>query len=161
MRRLTSFTGIMLLSLLVSGWGNVFAAAFCPHIASKHRTRMMEGHSCHLEMTEPSSPTSQQAMDGMEMTTPVAQRSGDSRIIPVGQFTGTCSHCLEKDNSPVTPAISRELSSQKRDAGASLEKSATPVAALTTFFSPKFVATQNAPPGTANRKHLLLGVFLI
>jgi len=153
----------MLLSLLVSGWGNVFAAAFCPHIASNHRKTMMEGHSCHLEMAEPSSHSAshQQAMNGMEMTTPAAQQQGDSRIIPVGQFIGTCSHCVEKDSSPVTASVSRELSSQKRDAGAPVEKSAMPVDTLTTFFSPKFVATQNAPPGTANRKHLLLGVFLI
>ena len=120
----------------------------------------MEGRSCHREGAEQSSRSAshQQAMDGMEMM-PAAQPN--SEVLPIGQFSGTCSHCMEKDSAPIAAAISRELNLQKHDAGASVEKSATPMATLTTFFSPKFVATQNAPPGTANRKHLLLGVFLI
>src|SRR4051794_4419622 len=112
MRRLISFIGIMLLSLLVSGWGNVFAAAFCPHIASKNPATMMKGPACHRESAEQARPgeSHQQAMDGMEMM-PAARPNGE--VIAVGQFIGTCSHCMEKDSAPIAAASSRELSLQK------------------------------------------------
>jgi hypothetical protein len=154
--------GIMLLSLLVSGWGNVFAAAFCPHDAGKNLTTKTNATSCHQMGEEQSSHSEShsRAMNGMEML-PVAQPEGQAEIIPVGQLIGTCTHCVGQENTPVTAATARELSLQKRDAGASVEKSAMSEVALTAFFSPKFVPTQNAPPGPANRKHLMLGVFLI
>jgi hypothetical protein len=165
MRRLTSYTGIMLLSLLVSGWSNLFAAAFCPHVAGNKLPAMMRGmddRSCHRESAEQTrhSEAHQPAMKGMLMM-PAAQKPDSGTVVPVGQFSGTCSHCAGQDSSPRTAASSRELSLQKGDAGAAIEKSVMPVALHAAFFSPKFIATQNSPPGAANRKHLLLGVFLI
>jgi hypothetical protein len=162
MRRLISFTGIILLALLVSGWSSIFAASFCPHAAGKKAAAMMEGHSCGREGAEQShhSESQRQAMDGMEMM-PAAKDDGDGAFVPVGQLIGTCSHCLGQNDSPITAANARELNVQKRDAGAPVAESAIPLAPPVVFFSPKFIATQNAPPGGANRKHLLLGVFLI
>ena len=160
MRRLISLIGIMLLSLSLSGWGSVLAAAFCPHLASKNLTTKIMAGSCHQMSEEQSSHSAshEQAMNGMRMT---AGRHDFDESVPVGQIFGTCSHCMDKEESPVAAGSSRELSPQKRDAGTSLAAQATLTASNTNFFQPKFIATQNAPPGAANRKHLIIGVFLI
>jgi len=154
--------GISLLSLLVSGWGYVFAAAFCPHSASRNFTAKSEAPSCHQMSEEQAghSESHSQAMEGMQML-PETQPERQFKAIPVGQLSGTCLHCVGQEKSPVTSATVRELNFQNHDTGASLETSPLPEFALTTLFSPQFVPMQNAPHGTANRKHLLLGIFLI
>ena len=161
MRRLTSFIGVMLLALQVSGWGTVFAASFCPHAAGIAQLAVMESH-CGYRSAEPPhhAGSDHQAMQGMEMMPAVQQHDGGFSF-PIGQFAATCLHCMERSNSPFTAVSPHVLSLQKHDAGTPVEKSAMPVASLINPFSPKFIATQNAPPGAAHRKHLLLGVFLI
>src|ERR1043165_447056 len=119
MRRLTSFMGITLLSLLVSGWGNVFAATFCPHNASKNLTTKFDATSCHQMSEEQASHSAahSQAMEGMQMM-PETQQERQVKAIPVGQLIGTCSHCVGQERSPAPVAGERGLGLQKTCGGA-------------------------------------------
>src|SRR4051794_7595112 len=124
MRRFTSFAGVMLLALFVSGWGSALAASFCPHLAGKQLTAAMTGDHCGREGAGQAdhSASHQQAMKGMEMT-PAPQQRGDRETVTVGQLSGTCAHCLGQERSPVTAVAPRASSPQKHDAGAFVEES--------------------------------------
>src|SRR5437763_12849392 len=93
MRRVTSFIGITLLALLVSGWGNVLAAALCPK---------MQVASCCLMKTTHDSASQHEAMsmDGMAMM-PAADVEANS----MGQPAASCAHCLSSPDLPFKSVI--------------------------------------------------------
>ncbi|HEV7375686.1 MAG TPA: hypothetical protein VGN95_13265 [Pyrinomonadaceae bacterium] len=153
MRRFTSFFGITLLALLVSGWGNVLAATLCPHVMGAQAN--VEKAASHQH----DSP--QQAMGGMQMTH--ASESGHcaSKVAAFDQPAGICTHCLSRNEFPATASSLRELTLKKRDAGTIVRPAASAATSLAIVYTPQFLPTQNAPPGPSNRKHLLVSVFLI
>jgi hypothetical protein len=145
MRRFTSFFGITLLALLVSGWGNVLAATLCPHAMGGQSQANVEKAAAHQH------DSSQQAMGGMQMTHEPAAGHCDSKVAAFDQPAGICTHCLGL----------RELTLKKHDAGIIVRPAASSTISLAIVYTPQFLPTQNAPPGDSNRKHLLLSVFLI
>jgi hypothetical protein len=154
MRRFTSFFGVMLLALLVSGWGNVLAATLCPHAmgaqANVEKAAMHQHHS------------SEQEMGGMQMPQTGEAVHCDSKVAAFDQPAGICTHCLGQNDSPATSSsLQRELTLKKRDTGTIVKPEAIAAISPSIVHTQQFLPTQNAPPGSSNRKHLLLSVFLI
>jgi hypothetical protein len=155
MRRFTSFFGITLLALLVSGWGNVLAATLCPHAMGGQAQANVEKAVAHQH------DSSQQEMGGMQMTHASEAGHCDSKVAAFDQPAGICTHCFSRNESPATSSSLRELTLKKRDAGTIVRPEAITTTSLAIVYTPQFLPTQNAPPGSSNRKHLLLSVFLI
>src|ERR671938_1306166 len=164
MRRFLSSIGISLLALTLSGWGNVLAAALCPHAGMSRTQLSVKDHSgCSAKADEASgdhAAMQHQTMHGMKMRTETASQNHDSGMVAFSQPMGTCAHCFGRDQSPTT-ANTRALTLKKIETGAELEQPAGLSASLAIVFTPQFAPTQHAPPGQANRKHLLLSIFLI
>jgi hypothetical protein len=155
MRRFTSFFGITLLALLVSGWGNVLTATLCPHAMGGQAQANVEKAEAHQH----DSP--QQEMGGMRMTPSTSAGHCASKVAAFDQPAGTCTHCFSRNESPATSSSLRELTLKKRDAGTIVKLAASASTSLAIVYTPQFLPTQNAPPGSSNHKRLLLGVFLI
>lgn len=167
MRRFVSYIGIILLALLVSGWGSTLAAALCPHAGINQALPMAEDHSCHslkIETTaapEPHQGEHHQARHELKVK-PAAMSHQDGGQTALGQPAGACGHCVSQSELPIAPASMRELTLQKRDAGKPVVSQTTlPALPAMAVSVSRFVPSQHAPPGSASRKHLILGVFLI
>jgi hypothetical protein len=156
MRRFTSFSGVMLLALLVSGWGNVLAATLCPHAMNAQAQADVGKAAMHRH------DSSRQEMDGMQMAQTGETGHCDSKVAAFDQPAGICTHCLSRNESPATSSsLQRELTLKKRDTGKIVKPEAITATLPAIVHTPQFLPTQNAPPGSSNRKHLLLSVFLI
>jgi hypothetical protein len=157
MRRLTTCIGIALLTLLVNGWGVVLAAALCPHGGVHKSAAMAENQGCHAQASKPeSSHSGHQSSHGAKK---VVVESSQSNGLALDQRAGSCAHCISQKNLPATLAEARELNVKKVDV--TVAQPVEPIFALSMNFAPRFIPTQHAPPIASNRKHLLLGVFLI
>lgn len=144
----------MLLALLVSGWGNVFAATLCPHAMNAQAN--VEKAAMHQH------DSSRQEMDGMQMTQAGEPGHCDSKVAAFDQPAGICTHCLSRNEFPATSSsLQRELTLKKRDTGTIVKPEAITATLPAIVHTAQFLPTQNAPPGSSNRKHLLLSVFLI
>jgi hypothetical protein len=171
MRRIVSCIGLCLLALLVSGWGSMLAAAFCPHAGATLPQAVLaeEQSGCHAksEQTEDQHSGSRQsssseAMHGMKAGQMPALRLhvDKSNVAALTLPAGTCTHCVSHNETPPTPASARGLTLQKRDAGKIIAQTTTPIS-LPMVFTAQFAPTQHAPPGLTNHRHILLSVFLI
>jgi hypothetical protein len=165
MRRFVSYTGIILLALLVSGWSIVLAATLCPHAGMNQALPMAEDHSgCRtkLEAVEMHHSSSHhEAAHGAQMKTVAVPHLQGSEHAALGQMTGTCAHCVGQSELPVPPASVRELTLQQRDAGKPVVHTTTLTVPPSVVSMLRFTPTQHSPPGVAGRKHLIFSVFLI
>ena len=160
MRRLTSQIGIILLALLLGGWGEVFAVVLCPHA-------MGQDHACCREKIE-SAPTEHhsgshhQTAQGTkhEHRTHASHHRGTQATL-VRAAGSSCAHCMGQRDLPAAPAGVRELTAQKSGAGKLAAHTTKILAQPATVTISRFAPTQHAPPGPAGRTHLLLSVFLI
>jgi hypothetical protein len=167
MRKFVSYIGIILLALLVSGWGSVLAVALCPHAGMNQALPVTEDHSCHSTKLETTSADHQQAahheaaldLKVKPVAVPQLHSGGHAAI---GKPSGNCAHCVGQSEFPAAPASVRELTLQKTDEG-KLVLTQTPLAALpaAAVSVSRFVPSQHAPPWLAARKQLILCVFLI
>lgn len=163
MRRLVSQLGIILLALVVGGWGNALAAAFCPHMAASQPQAAAEVRdSCHAKIESAS--THHSSSHHQAMHAAKTRQASDSHLqdaAAFGPIAGTCAHCVSQSGLPATPASARELTLQKRGAGKLAGHAMTPFAPPVAVSISQFAPTQHAPPAHAGRKHLFLSVFLI
>ena len=174
------------LLLVMGSLGNVFAAAFCPH---------MPGHDCCLTKTASSQhshqPMHDMAMDGMtnesmqmagsemqdmieddqsllsrslatneEALTPTSEESLVTNT--VGPLVDACTHCLSHSGIQNAPVSSVSVPDQSnRDPGAGpLPVSRFP-ARPETMLAQIGLAREHAPPGNNAPRHVLISVFLI
>lgn len=173
MRHRTLLTSLLLAALLLGGWGGVVAAAFCAHDGAQ-RAAMTEEHDCcraqleqqhkeHCDAASNASP-SHEAMTMGEMETTAAaaatQQSADA-VVALNQLDEACLHCVSRRDVPTTFVIARQPEQKKRDASFAAPPQLLLLAAPVHSFAPTLNATQNAPPGVAARRHLLIGVFII
>ena len=165
MRRFVSYIGIILLALLVSGWGSTLAAALCPHAGMNQALPVAEDNSCHSLKIETTAAPHQgehhQVRHELKLKPAARPHQGGGQTA-LGQPLGACGHCVSQSELPIAPASMRELTLQKRDAGKPFvsQTMLTALPAMAVSVS-RFVPSQHAPPGIAPRKHLILGVFLI
>src|SRR5437763_15916500 len=110
MRRLTSYTVILLLSLILSGSGNVLAAAFCSHAQV---TACCQTKTMHDSMSSPD----MMKMDGMEMSMPAAEADVNS----IAQPATLCAHCMGNSDLPAKMvAAVASVEQSKRDLSAGI-----------------------------------------
>jgi hypothetical protein len=161
----------ILLALSLSGWGGVVAAAFCAHDAARS-SLMAEDHACCHAKLEPQTPHCNAAsespsheamtMSEMEAMPPVVeQAAGVAAEVWLGQAADVCSHCVSRSGLPTPFAIVREPEQKRRDAQIAAPQLLKQALPLVVSFAPNLTARQNAPPGAAARRHLLLNVFVI
>ena len=158
MRRLTSCIGIGLLTLLVNGWGLVLAAALCPHAGVHQRAATVEvSGNCHAQKSKSESRHAHH--HSSQGAKKVVVESGQSSEVALDKRAGSCAHCVSQSNLPATLAEARELNVKKVDAP--VTQRSEPIFASLINFAPSFIPTQHAPPNASQRRHLLIGVFLI
>jgi hypothetical protein len=154
MRRLTSFFGITLLALLVSGWSNVLAAAICPKTPAMAACPMQTGNkptSSHeaMEMGE---------IGDMQMTPAVAEDEANALEQPMG----SCPHCFKQPEQPSSPVVASKGAEQsKRDPGTIIRQAFKVITPQTATFAPPVSSRQHAPPQASTPRHVLINVFLI
>jgi hypothetical protein len=148
-------TGILLLALLVSAWGNVLAAALCPHMAADHSC-------CHAQFSHSSA--SHEMMGEMQM--------GDMQMTPAAPAHGSegnaftqpgmsCEYCIGYSQMTATPNTLRQATQTKH--GIELSAPLAPSQSITvaSSFVPSVTSRQHAPPGDISSRHVLLSVFRI
>jgi hypothetical protein len=154
MRQRSLFTGLLLLALLLSAWGNVLAAAFCPCMPQGHaccHARRAAQHAAHNEMAD--------MQMGDDESLPVTEQPpvANDFISPVAP----CEHCLSHSQGVTAPATLREAEQTKRSADVTpvlppagpSSIAAAPVRAI--------MAREHAPPGANPERHVLISVFRI
>lgn len=102
-------------------------------------------------------------MSGEKEAAPPAaeERVADASELALNEAAKVCLHCVSHGGLPTTFVGPREPEQKRRAACVVASQVLKPVQPFVVFFTPAFAARQNAPPGTASRRHLLLGVFLV
>lgn len=155
--------GITLLMLLVSGWSQVLAAAFCPHVMMVQDCSPSRRAASHAHGTNSSHEAMQ--MDGMEMpapATPVAADPTSSEIAHAfGQPVEDCSHCAGHSQLPTALFAVGTADQSSRNA----DVAAPPVTQLFAPPVPAFASLvtsrPHGPPGTSTSRLVLIGIFRI
>src|SRR5438105_954165 len=154
MRHRALHAGGLLLALLASAWGNVFAASRCPH--------MKQGHAC-CHMRASRRPASQQGMTDMQM--------GDARGGPAAEQTPgadalglpdeLCEHCMGHSPSHASPAALRLAVQPRRDGSVTPPPLPSVSVAVAAVFARTPAAREHAPPASGAARHVLIAVFRI
>jgi hypothetical protein len=154
-------TGILLLALLASSWGNVLAAAMCPHMASDHSC-------CHAQLSHGSA--SHEMMGGMQMDemqmgdmqmTPAAapaHETEDHAFTPPGM---SCEYCIGHSQTTATPNTLRQATLTKHGVELSAPLAPSQLITVANSFVPSITSRQHAPPGDTSARHVLISVFRI
>jgi hypothetical protein len=168
MRRQFFIIRLLLCALMLSGWGGLLGAAFCPHAAARagavasvaESMSMADDHACcHADAKgsdKHCSNSSHGAMDGMEAT-PATEPSPQALAPPAA----SCSHCIGHSSLPAAPTKAGEATQHRPDAHRLALKEVKHIAPPVVRFVSTIAPTQGAPPGPAARKHLLLSIFVI
>lgn len=158
MRARLATTGIMILALLLSAWGNVFAASLCP--------RTEQGHACcHARAV--SRPECHKGMTGMRTGDAhgerVAEQESDAKSVEsVGRVTEPCAHCMGHSQLPASPASLREVGQTNRGSKLPLTLPPARLDALVAAFTRTTPAVEHSPPGAeGSSRHVLINVFRI
>lgn len=151
MRRNHLFAGILLLALFMSAWGQVLAAASCPH--------MRQGHSCcHARVAH-----SQAAdeMSGDMRMTPAAEAAPSAEVEASDKPVEECDHCMGRASQPPPTATLRDVDRTDRgsELAAPVVLSQSHVLALPRITpSP---SREHSPPGSSVHRHVLISVFRV
>jgi hypothetical protein len=182
MTKRSSLTLLLLVAFLLSAWGNVVAAAFCPaYLARNCRVRQqtqpptqVDHKSCHHEMGNME--IGDMKMDEMEMDedpTPQSEITSFpenlyTQIAPESSFAEAalefpgepCGHCWmhsQPTSGTGTMAII-SLSSRLIEGDAPFADS---VIELPSAFSVPITPVEHGPPGNSLPRHVLINVFRI
>ena len=183
MKKRFFFIGLLILAFLISAWGNVIAAAFCPRYLSnrecyiRHEPRQPkqvdDKSSCHHEMSDMEMGDMQ--MDDTEMESQALETEDNSTIknsptqvatesyaelVAIDLPTEPCGHCWMHSQSASGTATLVAADPSKR----SLETSAPPadfVVALPSAFIVPITPLEHGPPGNSFPRHVLINVFRI
>jgi len=145
------FVGTLLLALFMSVWGQVLAAAMCPHMRQDHAC-------CHTQVAHKSA--SHEMTGDMQMM-PEAECVEGAVVTASDKPTEGCEHCMGRaSQSPLTVTL-REVDRTKR--GSEL---AAPVAlSRSSDLAPPFTAhvpsREHSPPELSADWHVLISVFRI
>jgi hypothetical protein len=149
-------TGMLLLALLASAWGNVLAAALCPHSAQQTPA------CCHARAAH--HPSAHEGMEAMEMgdmkMEPAAEEATPARAF--GQLAGACAHCMSHSQPSTLPATLREAGQSRRGSETAMPLITAETVLRTALLVQKVPAREHAPPGAArSARHVLISVFRI
>lgn len=154
MRQRPLFTGIMLLALFVSAWGNVFAAAFCPHMKFDHaccHTRRGHNRSAHAMAGEMQMGDTQM----LPATDPLSESEASSQPVE------PCEHCMGRSQAPAVSVALTGVSRTHHGAGAPTPATSSQLASASPSFTAHIISRQHAPPGSSITRHVLINIFRI
>ena len=171
---------LLLIAFLMSAWGNVIAASFCPtylahncSIKHSNRTQPVTKDSCQHEAADMK--TSEMQMDDMQMDDSAsdAEPASASDKLPVADVVGSseeqsaleprtepCGHCWMHSQPPTGSVTLAGLD-------ASPQSVATPASSAEISIAlpfPNPIATdpsEHSPPGNSFPRHILINVFRI
>lgn len=151
MRRRHLSVGILLLALFASAWGQVLAAAMCPHMRREHaccHAQVARNHAAH-EMT-----------GDMQMT-PAAEAAPSAEVTAAEKPIEMCDHCLGRSSQSLLTDTLREV--DRTNHGSEL---AAPLVLSQSFvLAPPFTtpvpSREHSPPEPSVHRHVLISVFRI
>lgn len=145
-------TGMLLLALLAGAWGNVLAAAFCPHKAQE------EDHACcHAQTSHHMS--SHHQMGDMQAK-PAAEQKME--VLALGQPIESCAHCINHSQPGIMTATLRDADQSRRNAEVAAPFVTGEIVSAARPFVPNISARGHAPPGAnSSARYILLNIFRI
>ena len=159
---------VFALAFVASGWNSVIAATLCPHQECMGRPAAEEHHVTR----ESEEPAKEHCSSGVKSSGHESHLAADDVTTeqPSGRYlrgtgghTQSCIHCMGAPQAPAKSSfgVTAAQNQTRRDADADaphITKEPTP-AAVASF--PALRPTQGSPPHPAQRRHLLIHVFLI
>ena len=161
-------TAILVVALLLSAWGNVLAAAFCPHLGSahaccaKHATKQSPSHEMP-DMDMGDMPMEMSAESAMESSAEQAMEVSLERNSDANVLTGpieNCLHCMSHSQLLQGSIVLRESQAAKRSADVNAPRPAQ-IVSLFGLANPIVIPREHAPPGESSPRHILNNVFRI
>ena len=157
-------------ALLLSAWGNVIAAAFCPRFAlnrdchlklgAQQEKQVKHQSSCHHEMAG-------MEMDDMQMKTDVAPAENSqfasgasSEEVALDLPIDPCPHCLSH-SQPTSGTVSVVAFDTSRRMVETNSLPANFATGLTSAFTDLIVPSVHGPPGPSSARHIIINVFRI
>ena len=181
MKKRSLFIIVLLVAFLLSAWGNVIAAAFCPRYLSNRECsikpisqepqQVQATSSCHHEMAD----MSDMQMDETDMGSGADAETADNVISEAGQIqlvtersaekafdlpAAPCGHCWmhSQPASGTVTLIAVDQAKQLIDTNAPLVQVAVvALSAVTASITP----VEHGPPGNLLPRHVLINVFRI
>lgn len=159
MRRRVQILGLIVLALAASGWGHMLAASLCPHMSARPadyagtKSATAPDASCHQE---PEAVSKQDCHDSSAQQQLAESGLSSAYAEPVD----LCAHCVSRPETPVSSAIARTQTEQKRNFEPPVSE-ARLLQAVAIWYAPRVTYRQGAPPGSPTPKHLLIGLLLI
>lgn len=155
MRNQSLSAGVLLLALLLSTWGNVLAAALCPHLKQDHSCcpAQVSHDSAHHEMAD------DMQMSGMEMPPAAAQ---ETKADVVSRPVEACAHCVGHSQAPTLPLTPGGAAPTNHSRQLAAPLAVSPLGSRLTLFGDEIVSRPHAPPERgSSARHILIGVFRI
>ena len=169
------FTVIIVSALLSSAWGNVLAAALCPHFNLKH-VCSFKNSAPQPASPEPESHTGMCDM-GSDMRMEAADKSqadvstqnmpadavddSNADADTLDQLGEPCPHCLMHSQPASRAIIVQAINPEKRSVESEVSPATSALVSLSAVLVAKPSPNEHAPPGESSRLHLLINVFRI
>lgn len=174
---------LLLVAFLLSAWGNVIGAAFCPgylsrncHIAQEtQKSKRVDPESCHHEMTD----TGEMKMDDMQMgdmqmesdSPPDTEAAINYDNLPTLVATESfvewvdlpaepCGHCSMHSQAPAGTATLAAVDPSPRSAGTDAPSPELEMALPAAIPIP-ITPLEHSPPGNSFPRHIFINVFRI
>ena len=142
----------IILSLFVSGWGTVLAAAVCPHMAARP--------SCCHAMCRHGRMAGMGMTDDMQMSLCSAQNPVASEAKAFSQPLEVCAYCLGHSQLPLRPIL-READQTKRGVKISAPGAPAQPDSSISLRVTAVLPGPHAPPEAIPARHILLSIFRI
>ena len=141
----------LLLAFLVSAWGNVLAAAMCPHMRQDHAC-------CHPQVAQ--NHTSHEMTGDMQMT-PAIESAEVAAFAAADKPVEGCAHCMGRaPQSPPTVSL-REVDRTNHGSELAAPTPASQPSYLAAPFTTSVPSREHSPPGASADRHVLISLFRI
>jgi hypothetical protein len=145
----------MSLALLLSAWGNVFAASLCPRMEQGHaccRARRASLPECHKGMTD--------MRAGHEHIEVASEQESDAESI--SRPSESCAHCMGHSQPPPSPALVREAGQVNLCTNLHLTLKPAEPGSFAAGLTRIVAAGEHSPPeAQTSSRHVLINVFRI
>ena len=171
MRKRSAAIGLMAVTLLLSAWGNVIAACFCPryhidHEQHAHMQMVKQESSCNHDMSNMNMKMDDVELESQVLSVPRGNwingmRAQDSRDQAFFESPDEhCGHCLmfSAPTSATAAVIAVNPTTRLLETDAPLVRSEI---ASASSFSITIDPSEHGPPGNLFPRHILISVFRI
>jgi hypothetical protein len=167
---------ILLVAFLLSAWGNVIGASFCPRYLAQNcfarntqQAKQVDRESCNHEMSDTDMGDMQ--MDGDSVSEPEVTDVGENPTIEVATGVSLERIALDLPNEPCghcwmhsQPSSGTGIMATVNPSPRSVEALAPPADITTALGFPNPIATEpleHGPPGSSSPRYILINVFRI